>query len=163
MDATGFCSLQNHGNNYFNSGIFTDTIHNGGSNGCDSIATLILTVNNCSVTLNLKLYIEGFYTGNGFMVPLLYNNSQSNGDSLITDPTVCDTIIVELHDTIAPYNLLSSTTTILHINGDATALFPGSFSGGTYYVAIKHRNAVETWSKEPVTISGATTIDFINQ
>ena len=151
-----------NGINHSISGSYPFTITGGAANGCDSIATLVLTVNNCSITLNLKIFIEGFYTGNGEMIPILYNNSQSNGDTLITDPNVCDTIIVELHDTIAPYNLLISKSAILYKNGDVSVNFPVSYSGGTYYIAVRHRNAIETWSKVPVLLGISTLFDFIH-
>jgi hypothetical protein len=69
-----------------------------------------------------------------------------------------DTITVELGDTSAPYNVVSSLKIILHTNGNASVIFPIS---GTYYLAVRHRNSLATWSTNPITLSALPQIyDF---
>jgi hypothetical protein len=49
---------------------------------------------------------------------------------------------------------------LLHTNGNATAIFPAATLGNAYYIAIKHRNSIETWSANPVTINAVSNYDF---
>ena len=108
-----------------------------------------------SNTLNLKLYIQGFYNGGGFMKPVLSNSGVSGSTSTMTD-----SITVRLRNTAPPYAIVATLKTILNTNGTATCLFSNT---GSYYIAITHRNALETWSATAVNI-GTTpiTYDFSN-
>jgi len=124
--------------------------------GCDSVATLNLTVNTCTTTLNVTAFLEGFYTGNGTMIPNLYNLEISTND------TETDTLEVNLWSAA---NLSSATPdysvrAVLHTDGSLTAVFPGATLNNSYYVALKHRNSIEVWSAEPVTIASTSSYDF---
>jgi hypothetical protein len=43
-----------------------------------------------------------------------------------------------------------SVKTILHTNGVANISIPAYMQGGYYYIVLKHRNSIETWSAAPV-------------
>jgi hypothetical protein len=67
----------------------------------------------------------------------------------------------------SPFSLLNqqpnfSREAILHSDGSATAFFPASTLGNSYYIAVKHRSSIETWSKDSVTIASVTNYDFTN-
>ena len=49
---------------------------------------------------------------------------------------------------------------VLNTNGTAAIAFPNSAIGNSYYIAIKHRNSIETWSAAPVAISNHTIYNF---
>lgn len=83
---------------------------------------------NVSKILNLTAFIEGFYDGSS-MVP--------------------DTVTVELHNSSAPYNLVESKKMYLNFSGQGTGNFNSATDGMSYYIVIKHRNSIETWSKLP--------------
>ena len=106
------------------------------------------------VTLNLNVFIEGYWDGTSAMLPVLANQGQPN------PTTDCDSITVELHQTIAPYGTLYSTVAVLHTDGTATAVFSPSTTLGNYYIVIKHRSSIQTWSANPVLIATHTTYDF---
>lgn len=130
------------------------------ANGCmGPVSTYTMTVSNCPpVTLNLKFYIQGYYTGNGMMQPVLYNEGEiPDPNSLITDY-----IIVELHSTTAPYPMVKTTLATLKTNGTLICNFPGSVTNTPFYIVIHHRNSVETWSANPVMITSNATYDFSN-
>ena len=78
----------------------------------------------------------------------------------VNQPLDADSIIVELHDSIAPYNTIYSSTGILDVGGNCMLTFPPSAIGSYYYISIKQRNTLETWSKNPVLISTSTTYNF---
>jgi hypothetical protein len=123
------------------------------TNGNTSASSSSLSVTLCYITLNLKLYIEGFYLGGGLM---------SASVNPVTFPTLCDTIIVALHNVTPPYATVDSRKGILSTSGILSVSIPQGFSGNPYYLAIKHRSAVETWSSSPVALSSITNYDFSN-
>jgi len=53
-----------------------------------------------------------------------------------------------------------STIATLKTNGTLTCSFPGSTTNSSYYIVIKHRNTIETWSSSPVMIVPNVTYDF---
>jgi GEVED domain len=108
----------------------------------------------CTNTLNLKCYIQCFYVGAGMMNSVLSNQGLPNP---ITD---CDDVLVELHDATAPYAMAYSFTGVLHTDGTIACTFPAATLGNSYYISVKHRNAVQTWSANPVPITTVTAYDF---
>jgi hypothetical protein len=107
-------------------------------------------------TLNINLFIQGFYTGSGTMTSVLFT------DGLSTDPLDVDTVLVELHDALSTGTISASQSGILKQNGTLQVTFPSSVIGNSYYIVVKHRNTIETWSKNPVTFSANTTYNFTN-
>jgi hypothetical protein len=106
------------------------------------------------MTLNLKAYIQGYYAGAGLMENVLYNQ----GVAAITG-TQCDTIQIELRQSTAPFTIASSSTQVINTNGTFT--FNGTAAiGQSYYIVIKHRNGLQTWSANPVLLTENTMYDF---
>ena len=123
-------------------GIYTYTTMNAG--GCDSVSTLNLTVNICDNILDVKCYIQGYWdASSGMMLPVLANQGE------LSSSTACDSIDVELHEG-SSLALVQNIRTLLHQDGTAHCIFQNL--NGNYYIVIKHRNAVQTWSALPVTI-----------
>ena len=48
---------------------------------------------------------------------------------------------------------------MLHVDGTATATFTSAITGN-YYIVIKHRNALQTWSAAPVAMGPAVSYNF---
>jgi hypothetical protein len=96
-----------------------------------------------STTLNLTALIQGFY-----------NN--------ITNTMVRDTVRVYLRNTSSPYSIVDSAKSVLDSTGYGTFYFPNAVNGTLYYIVIKHRNSIETWSKqEQMFTSYQLSYDFI--
>jgi hypothetical protein len=78
------------------------------------------------------------------------------------DPTATDTINVSLWSPASLANASPnySVNTILHTNGTASIQFPEATLGNSYYVAIKHRNSIETWSASSILFGTTNNIDF---
>jgi hypothetical protein len=53
-----------------------------------------------------------------------------------------------------------SVRAVLHTDGTLTAVFPGATLNNSYYIALKHRNSIETWSAAPVTIASTSSYNF---
>ena len=76
--------------------------------------------------------------------------------------TNVDMITLELRHA-STFGLVATATTMLQTNGVATGIFNTSISVGSYYLVIKHRNALQTWSANPIPISFSTPLyDFTN-
>ena len=103
--------------------------------------------------VNIKLYLEGFYDINTHaMKPVKYNQG------LTANQTIVEDITLELrHQTTGI--VIDSKVIMLNTNGTATAIFNGSIIGN-YYLAIKHRNSIQTWSATPINIGPLATANY---
>jgi hypothetical protein len=83
--------------------------------------------------LNLIALIEGFY----------------NGSIMVSDQ-----VKVELRNSSSPYALVEQKDVSLNTSGSGTANFTSTLNSTPYYIVVKHRNSIETWSKNTQTFSG---------
>jgi hypothetical protein len=100
-------------------------------------------------TLNLAMFIQGLYSGNGLMRMSMDASGPRWGEG------IADKITVELHE-INNYNnvIYSESNVNLGTNGTATITLPSAYNG-TYYLTVKHRNSIETVSMNPVSFESA--------
>lgn len=135
------------------SGATTGVITVTNSNNCTASSALTFGVGNpVSVNLNVKVLVEGFYAGGGLMSPVVDPVSQ---------PTKSDTLEICLHQPVSPFGLVTSRKVLVNTNGTMTVSFGTAQLNNSYYVVVKGRNIVETWSKSPVTlISSGASYDF---
>lgn len=141
-----------NGQSLSSSGVFTSTFIN--SFGCDSIVTLNLTVLPNIATLNLKAFIQGCYQGASQMSAILYDAGISS------DTMACDSVVVELRQALFPYANAYSVVGPLNINGLMLCNFSNALIGNSYYIVVKNRNALETWSALPILFGANTSYDF---
>lgn len=115
---------------------------------CDSVLSstnfLVNTFN-----FQMKLFVEGLYTSGQQMNPTLFQSGIS------TDPNACDTVTVGLHQPLPPYALVHETKGVLLKNGNSMIAMPGGFYNGSYFVEVKTRNSIATWSKTAILINTA--------
>lgn len=102
----------------------------------------------------LTVFMEGLYTSNRTMTAAPHN---SNAALLAT---VADTITIELHQVSSPYSIITSIKALLNTSGIAVVNFPTNYNGNSYYLVVKHRNSLETWSSVPVMVSTSSSYDF---
>jgi hypothetical protein len=93
-----------------------------------------------SFTLNLKVYLEGFYNGT-------------------TQTQIQDTVRVYLAQATSPFTFKDSTTYFLGSNGSSTVGFTRAVNG-YYYIVVKHRNHLETWSYLAVSFSTGSPVNY---
>jgi endonuclease/exonuclease/phosphatase family metal-dependent hydrolase len=116
----------------------------------DCIESPVKTIYNCNnpTQLHVKFFIEGFYAGANQMIPrLFYAGISSN-------PTDCDSVLIEWRNTNAPFSLVTSVQAVMNIDGDIFINLPPALINQSYYLIIKHSNSIETWSKFPVFMNG---------
>ncbi|MBE0571150.1 MAG: immune inhibitor A [Ignavibacteriaceae bacterium] len=105
----------------------------------DDIKIFYYSVNSVELT-SFTALIEGFYNGT---------------------TSVEDTVSVELRNVSSPHALIDQTKMLLDENGQGNGRFYNAANGTPYYIVLKHRNAVETWSALPQSFSAnALTYDF---
>jgi hypothetical protein len=83
--------------------------------------------------LALTAIIEGFYDG-AIMVG--------------------DTVTVVLRNSTAPYTVVAEKKMTLNASGYGTTAFNALTEAVSYYLVVKHRNSIETWSTLPQSFSG---------
>ncbi|MBX7041684.1 MAG: FG-GAP-like repeat-containing protein [Ignavibacteria bacterium] len=93
-----------------------------------------------NMTLNLTVFIEGFY------------NAGSNSQ-------VSDTIQVELRNSTTPFAVADQSKAVVSSNGTVQLKF-GNASNGSYYIAVKHRSSIETWSAGTIALSRTTPASY---
>lgn len=129
---------------FFNFG--NGILHNFALSGSTSnwiSSSAVNTGSSCNTELLLNVMIEGYFDGLNSMRTVLYDLGMSD------NPNATDSIEVQLRDPIT-LNVVSSTNTILMKNGLSTCSFPPYT--GSFYLVVKHRNAIETWSANPVNL-----------
>jgi uncharacterized protein (TIGR02145 family) len=124
------------------------------SNGCEYQTSLSFTYLFSSPDLTVKLYLQGLYLGGGFMeLPLVNSGLSGNAQH-------SDSITLQLAQPTAPYAIAWTGRVLLRSNGFAVTNLPGSVLGQSYYIVVKHRNSLETWSKQPVVFGPNTYWNF---
>ncbi|MDQ3021244.1 MAG: hypothetical protein M3R36_11855 [Bacteroidota bacterium] len=78
-------------------------------------------------TLSLKLFIQGFYN------PL-------------TNQMIKDTARIYLRSISSPYSVVDSARAVLDSTGMGNFTFSNAVNSVPYYIVIRHRNGLETWS-----------------
>jgi hypothetical protein len=58
-----------------------------------------------------------------------------------------DTVAVLIRNTTAPYAVIDSLTGYLSPSGTVSISYPNAANGVSYYIVVRHRNSIETWSK----------------
>ena len=86
--------------------------------------------------LSLTVFCEGFY------------NASSN------TMNTSDTMVVLLRSSVSPYAVVDSARSVISINGTASISFQNAVGGTPYYIVVKHRNTIETWSATPLSFIG---------
>lgn len=113
------------------------------------ISPFSFSVGPVTPAIALKLYIEGYYSTSGQMVSVLGNGN-------------CDSVTVELRDSISPYGLIYSTKGVINTKGNGLFYFPSSVNGKRYFLSTYSRNTLKTWSSSAIRFSNYTTFDFTN-
>jgi trimeric autotransporter adhesin len=131
------------------------------STGCNNpvVAFSVINVITCSVTLNLKLFIEGFYTGGGMM-----DNFGTGGNLFLTgnsnNSSDVDSVFISVVNPVS-LAVIETKAGILQVNGNVSVNFTSNVSeNASFYLRIDHRNAIQTWSSLPVVMSSNTFYDF---
>ena len=152
-DNCGISSTTNDAPLVFPYGFTTVTWTVNDVNGNSAICTQVVEVQPAFDTLNVRLFIQGYYNPGSVMNSALYNSGVG------IDPTEIDTVHVCLID---PNTLVQVECYdgILKDDGSLSCAFTHSPGGNSYYIQIRHRNTLETWSANPVPMTYVSSYDF---
>ena len=116
----------------------------------------VLTGINNGGLVNIKALIQGYYMGGNAMQTTLHDLELNN----ISNAT--DSISVALWSPSGLNNVIPNYqfNTLMHQSGIATINVPAAGLGNTYYLALKHRNTIETWSSNPLLMTNNLIYDF---
>ncbi|MFZ1321910.1 MAG: hypothetical protein WAT71_10170 [Ignavibacteria bacterium] len=103
----------------------TDTATTSPTNG--NFAIVKISTEPTNLNLSLSSYIEG-----------LYDSS--------TDLMISDTAMVYLHASASPYSIADSSISVINSAGSGVFNFNEALDGINYYIDLRHRNSIETWS-----------------
>ncbi len=118
---------------------------------CSKSDTIAVTIDTKLLIVNVIL--EGLYAHNTSMNNALNGNKQPQwGNSEIADK-----IIIELRDTSPPYPIVQTLNAYLSVNGEIKS-YVNCNNNALYYIVLKHRNHLETWSAIPVAFGGDTIV-----
>ena len=129
--------------------------------------------------LNLKVFLEGPYIGNGAMSTTLNNQglipkyqpfraapwNYMGTEAAATFPTnLVDWVIVELRSDLTTTvgrraGLLLSDGSVVDTDGSSPIVFKG-LSDGNYYVVVRHRNHLPIMTANPVALLKGTSISY---
>lgn len=99
----------------------------GGSAGLGELKNFVTIKYSQKPRAALTSFIEGFYNS-------------------LTENMVSDTGKVYLRNTFSPYTFIDSSKAVLSSSGKGTFYFLNIVNGINYYIVLKHRNSIETWS-----------------
>jgi hypothetical protein len=106
-------------------------------------------------SLDLKVYLEGFYSPE----PGDNNGKNTKGGKDAPLAQVVDTVMIYLADSLQGYAFKDSVKVVLSSAGTVTTPFTNATTG-KYYIVIRHRNHLETWSKYGVNFTGGSTTSY---
>lgn len=90
------------------------------------------TINgNPAYVLSLTAFIEGFY-------------------NYKCDCMISDTVRAYLRNISSPYSIVDSSIAKLSASGNVTFIFSNAGNVTSYYLVLKHRNSIETWSSSGI-------------
>ena len=121
-----------------------------------------------SVFVEVKLFLQGAYTGAGVMSTGLnaelsttqpYNTAPWNygGPEHVTSipPDAVDWVLMELRTGTAANTAVATQAALLMKDGTVSATFP-DVAPGDYYIVIRHRNHLDIMTATPVSLTAAS-------
>jgi hypothetical protein len=138
-------------NSYDDTAVLEDSTYDYRVAAVDVHGNISALSNIASATLNssgsivLTMIMEGFY-----------NSASNNLNS-------GDTARLYLRNASAPYAVVDSSAAVINAVTLSSSFSLSNAATGSYYIVVKHRNSIETWSANPVvyTSGGTTNFSFI--
>ncbi len=122
--------------------------------------TTTLTPNNYSVAIIDSMNVFAGQSGgiyklsSPYFVPYDLTSFSALIEGLYDGSTlVSDTVTVELHNAASPYSLIDKTKIFLNSSGNGSGKFYNISNATPYYLVVKHRSGLETWSNQPQSFS----------
>jgi len=125
--------------------------------GCRDTLTVLVTVLTSppqNVFFSVGCLLEGLYVGAGQMRPALHQL----GVSSLVD--AADSLEIGFWNPASLSVPVRRDTVVINTGGLARVLLPSGFRNNSFYISIRNRNSLETWSASPVLIQDSLVYDF---
>ena len=73
---------------------------------------------------------------------------------------ISDTAMVYLHASASPYSIADSSISVINSAGSGVFNFNEALDGINYYIDLRHRNSIETWSKTTTLYSNSSSVNY---
>jgi M6 family metalloprotease-like protein len=127
----------------------------GNASGCTGAASVSVTINPLTKTLQVKVFIEGLYIGNG----LMRESSDFNPVNETFPPKwttgIADTVTVVLYNDSYGSVIAKYPGVYLHTDGTLTITGISSSLSNSYYITLFQRNSVPVTSATPRSFAGS--------
>ena len=90
----------------------------------------------------------------------MYDINADTMSSALGDAVNSDTLVVQLFDSTDLQTPAFEVTGFIGTNGTGDFTLPAGALNNYYYIVVKHRNSLETWSKTPVLFTTNTIFGF---
>jgi len=125
--------------------------------GCRDTLTVLVTVLTSppqSVFFSVKCLLEGLYVGSGLMRPGLYLLG------LTGQTDAADSLEIGFWNPASLSAPVWRDTVVLNTAGLAGVVLPAGFRNNSYFISVRSRNSLETWSAAPVLIQDSLVYDL---
>jgi len=102
----------------------------------------------------VKLFLEGLF--NAFTQSMI---ASRNASGYQFADTIADQVTLLLANPAAPYSIAQTFTLPLLTNGNLNFAVPYA-TNGNYYIVVRHRNHLETWSAAPIPFTPDNPVNY---
>ncbi|HMR41324.1 MAG TPA: FG-GAP-like repeat-containing protein [Ignavibacteria bacterium] len=102
----------------------------------------IASVTNTSGTINLSIIMEGFYNAS------------------LNSMNISDTVKIYLRSSSSPYPVIDSSKSVINSGNNTGSFAITNAPSGNYYISVKHRNTIETWSSGEVNYTAGSSVNY---
>jgi hypothetical protein len=106
----------------------------------------------------VKVFLQGLYDAEQGEMNQTHDHDGSNAYPRFQGK-VAEKILIVLHKSVSPYEIVTSGWVNLNQNGQAAFSLPFDYNQ-SYYIAIQTRNHLETWSAAPVSFAGTNLVEY---
>ena len=144
------------GRTYGGTALFNGETYTAGDADGKSTVTSMINTGFCESQLALTAFLEGYYLGSGQMQPRLKNSGVLHAEA-----DQADSVKIELRTAGNPMVLqYPPLDAIIGTTGKIYCILPNSLIGTSCWIVVRHKQSIDTWSKNPVLISSRTTFRF---
>ncbi len=104
-------------------------------------------------TVNLKVFLEGLFNP---VTHRMFKAQDANGNAF--PGLIADKVQILFADPTYPYSV-HYTVSDADLNQDGSCAVTAPLSG-SYYLVVKHRNSIETWSSVPINLSLGGSVSY---
>ncbi len=120
-----------------------------------AIDNIQLTGIQSNKTLSLTLFLEGLYSASSGLMQQSQDCTDGSATFNRFSGTIADTLSILLANAVSPWAYVYQAHGLaISSAGSVSLTVPASYAG-SYYIVVRHRSSVETWSASAVSFAGS--------